>query len=434
VRPLRAAAAAALVIVAAACTNAGGGSEATTTAATTTAAPTTVPTSTSAAAPSSVGAPSTAPATATTLPAPAGDAFYTPPSPLPPGPPGDVIWARPFPVSGGAQGWLVLYRSTTVTGDPVAVSGVVIAPGPAAPAVPPGGRTVLAWAHGTTGLGDTCAPSATYPDGKATELAIAQYAVSQGWVYTATDYQGLGTPGGHPYAVGLAEGRDVLDSVRAAERLTGSGAAPTSKALVWGHSQGGGAAAFAGELQPTYAADVDLVGAIVGAPATEFDTIQANLDGGPNFGLALMPVVGFPAAYPSLSYGAILNAAGQQAVHQIADQCLGQITTEFAGRHASDYLVADPSQAPGWKDAIAANEAGQRTTPVPMFLYQGEADQIIPVAVSQTLLGKYCALGDVVERKTYPGKDHTSVIPAALPDILNYAADRLAGKAAPSSC
>jgi hypothetical protein len=37
-----------------------------------------------------------------------------------------------------------------------------------------------------------------------------------------TDYEGLGTPGTHPYLNGPSEGRRVLDMVRAARRLDGS--------------------------------------------------------------------------------------------------------------------------------------------------------------------------------------------------------------------
>ena len=71
---------------------------------------------------------------------------------------------------------------------------------------------------------------------------------------------------------------------------------------------------------------------------------------------------------------------------------------------------------------------------MPIFLYQGEADEIIPVGVSAALLQDYCALGVPVSRKTYPGADHTSVIPAAVVDILAFANDRLAGKPAPVGC
>jgi alpha-beta hydrolase superfamily lysophospholipase len=366
--------------------------------------------------------------------APAGDAFYTPPDPLPAGQPGDVIWSRPFNGPAGSLGYEVLYLSTTVDGHPVAVSGVVIVPGPGAVAAPPEGRTVLSWAHGTTGLGDACAPSRQYVAGTASEALLAQLAISRGFVYTATDYQGLGPPGDHPYVVGLSEGRNVLDAARAAERLSGSGAAPTSKVLVWGHSQGGGAALFAAELAPTYAPDLQVIGAIAGAPAAELATVAAANDGGPNAGFNLMALIGLHAAYPDLSYDAILNDAGKTAVATIDDECADVITRTYAGTHLTDFVTADPATAPGWSAAYAANEAGQVATPVPIFLYQGEADDIIPVAVSQALLQKYCALGVPVSRRTYPNTDHTSVIAAAVVDILGFVNDRVAGNPVTSGC
>jgi pimeloyl-ACP methyl ester carboxylesterase len=375
-----------------------------------------------------------APPTAGGADAPAGDAFYVPPSPLPAGQSGDIIWSRPFDGPGGAQGYEVLYLSTTVDDQAVAVSGVIIVPGPSAAAAPAQGRAVLSWAHGTTGLGDECAPSKQYPTGQAGELLLAQVAVGRGFVYAATDYQGLGPPGDHPFVVGLSEGRNVLDIARAAEHLPGSGATLTSKVVVWGHSQGGGAALFAAELAPTYSPDLQVVGAVAGAPATELSTVAAANDGGPNAGFLLMALVGFHAAYPNLSYDAVLNAAGMDAVATIDTECTNAINRDFGGTKLADYTTIDPATAPGWSDAYAANEAGQVTTSVPIFMYQGDADEVVPVAVSAAALQKYCALGVTVSRKTYPGADHTSVIPAALVDILGFVNDRLAGVPAPSSC
>src|SRR3954468_23571650 len=59
---------------------------------------------------------------------PDGDAFYTPPSPLPAGADGDVVWWRPLPDSAGTKGYLVLYRSRSATDTPIAVSGRVLVP------------------------------------------------------------------------------------------------------------------------------------------------------------------------------------------------------------------------------------------------------------------------------------------------------------------
>jgi hypothetical protein len=68
-------------------------------------------------------------------------------------------------------------------------------------------------------------------------------------VVAATDYEGLDTPGVHPYLVGLSEGRGVLDAARVTRYFTRI----NSTTLIFGHSEGGQAALFAGELAPRYA-------------------------------------------------------------------------------------------------------------------------------------------------------------------------------------
>ena len=54
--------------------------------------------------------------------------------------------------------------------------------------------------------------------------------------------------------------------MRAARNL--SGAHATNHFAVWGHSQGGHAALFSGELAPDYAPELKLVGVAAAAPAT----------------------------------------------------------------------------------------------------------------------------------------------------------------------
>ncbi len=136
------------------------------------------------------------------------------------GPPGSIIRAESMVgAPSRAATYRVLYRSTGLHGEPIAVSGVVIVPpGPA----PAGGRPVIAWAHPTTGVVPRCAPSLSpflFP-----LIPGLRDMIARGYVIAATDYPGLGTPGPHPYLVGLSEGRAVLDSVRAARALPEAGA------------------------------------------------------------------------------------------------------------------------------------------------------------------------------------------------------------------
>ena len=141
----------------------------------------------------------------------------------------------------GSSAWRILYASTGLDGEPIEVSGVVIASDLPAPT---GGRHVVAWAHPTTGVDDRCAPSA-FPEFFETIPHLTAL-MALDYVVVATDYPGLGTAGPHPYLVGLSEGRAVLDAVRAARELPKSGAG--KRFAVWGHSQGGHAALFAGQL------------------------------------------------------------------------------------------------------------------------------------------------------------------------------------------
>ena len=155
--------------------------------------------------------------------------------------PGAVLRVRPQ-IGGApanAKAFRVIYRSTGINGEPIAVSGTIIYPdGPA----PPEGRNVVAWAHYTTGVAQRCAPT-LLPNLSGT-IAGLEELLKRGYVVVATDYEGLGLPGVHAYLVGVSEAHSVLDSVRAARNL--SNAHATNRFIVWGHSQGGHAALFAG--------------------------------------------------------------------------------------------------------------------------------------------------------------------------------------------
>ena len=180
------------------------------------------------------------------------------------GRPGSII--RVWPLEGGGPGggdaFRILYRSTGLSGEPIAVSGAIFIPPGAAPA---GGRNVIAWAHPTSGVVEDCAPS-LMPDVSGMIWGLADM-LRQGYVVVATDYPGLGVPGMiHPYLIGVSEGRAVLDSVRAARDLPDAGA--SNRFAVWGHSQGGHASLYTGELAASYAPDLKLVGVAAAAPAT----------------------------------------------------------------------------------------------------------------------------------------------------------------------
>ncbi len=155
----------------------------------------------------------------------------------------------------------VVYRSTSEDGQPTVVSGSVFVPegGP-----PGGGWPVIAYGHGTTGIDEPCAPSLS--DSLLGSAQVVAALITKGYAVAFADYQGLGTPGVHPYTDSRTAGRNMIDAVRA---LRATFKDVSNRWGAYGGSQGGGAAWAAAEQARTYAPELDLVGAVAISPAAD---------------------------------------------------------------------------------------------------------------------------------------------------------------------
>ena len=363
--------------------------------------------------------------------------FYAPPTPIGDGEPGSVIRAERLETAPpGTRGWRVLYRSTAPDGEPVAVSGSVFAP--AAPA-DGGSRRVVAWAHPTTGIDRRCAPSID-ADGGAGAVPGLRGLLDAGYVVVATDYPGLGTPGPHPYLVGASEGPAVLDGVRAAGHLDGAGAGRS--VALWGHSQGGHAALFAGQLAPTYSPELDVVGVATAAPATELaELLQRDIGGLSGNVLASMALVSWSEVYADrgITLASVAEPTAIPLVELIADECLETTTQELVAVPEAEvlrlgFLDADPWSIPPWDTTLAENTPGATALRVPLFVAQGTADTVVWPGVTEAWVAERCAAGMVVEERTYQGRTHPEIAAAAAADVQDWIADRFAGHRAPSTC
>jgi pimeloyl-ACP methyl ester carboxylesterase len=361
---------------------------------------------------------------------PEGAGFYQAPQAPDDAKPGDLIWARPLPSPEGSEGYAVLHWTTTVDGRLVPVASVIFQP--AGPSLT-GPRPIMAWAHGTFGLGDRCAPSQGYFGGNGASLPVVQATVAEGLVFVATDYEGLGTAGPHPYMVNQAAGRNVLDSIRAAIHFTG--AKDDTPAVVMGQSQGGSAVLLAAELQPSYAPDVRLRGSVAISVPSRLDMLDSQLSGGPYFGYVLMAIHGFQAAYPELADDdEALTEAGHAAVERISEECAGEILEEFENHSESEFGTGVVLDGPEFSRILAENDPGKVKTDVPIFVVHGDADDTIPAANSRELVQRYCTLGATVTAKFYPEAGHIDVFFDALDDIVPFVRNRLAGTPSTSDC
>jgi acetyl esterase/lipase len=260
--------------------------------------------------------------------------------------------------------------------------------------------------------------------------------VQRGYAIVATDYPGLGTPGPHPYLVGLSEARAVLDSVRVAQFLSGGG----DRFAVWGHSQGGHAALYTGLLATTYAPDLKLVGAAAAAPATDLATLM-NDDFGSSGGKNLTAMTLWSW---SRVFGAPLNRVvvpeAIPVIDRLAAECIESILDISARQRTERPLerkflaVEDLAEAEPWRLLLARNTPGTLPSVIPVFLAQGTADTLVRPEVTRSYMTSLCRAGSAVRMVLLPKIGHAFIARDIAGDAIDWIADRFAGVPPATNC
>jgi alpha-beta hydrolase superfamily lysophospholipase len=360
---------------------------------------------------------------AAVIPAPKGlPAFYAVPTPIP-GVKGKLIKLQKVAVAGlhGTM-YRVMYSSLNLQNKYIAVTGVIAVPNGTPPL---GGFPVVSWGHGTDGMADVCAPSLS----PSSDIPLANNLLDQGWVVTATDYQGEGSPGLHPYIAGVLSARDTIDIVRVARQIK---AAHASKHyVVWGHSQGGHTAMFALHIGATYAPTLSLDGVVAGAPPSQFALLYTFLKSSPFRHYLLMAAGGLNKAYGNTAapLGAVLTPLGIKHIADLDKGCTSYVVQQLAGIDTSQLVKQDPFKVPAWKKVLMANDPQDFTKPsaAPLLMIQGGNDEQIPVVSTQILATHLCNIGQNLERWIYPGQSHAGVIGPSAADMIHWIGDRFAG-------
>jgi hypothetical protein len=333
-----------------------------------------------------------------------------------------------------AKGWRILYATRDYLGRPILSSGLVVLPDAAA-RKPASARSIVAWAHPTTGVARGCAPSlAGAPT--ATILGINEL-VASGHIVAATDYPGLGTAGPIGYLVGKGQAYATLDSVRAAKQIPEVGGG--NRVVIWGYSQGGHAALFASAFAGRYAPEFRLLGVAAVAPPTGLGALLIadinSLDG--------RVLTSFTLGSWAVKYGLPLPALASPgviaAINKVNRKCVTNVSDMldiFSAQRPLEerFLDRNPLQVPGWSDAIASNTIKGIGSGVPAVVLQGDADEIVRPQVTGSFVRASCLKGARIKFVILRNKGHGSSAKAAVPDAMNWINARFRGDPAPSSC
>jgi acetyl esterase/lipase len=223
----------------------------------------------------------------------------------------------------------------------------------------------------------------------------------------------------------------VLDAARAARYVKDAGAG--SKALVFGLSQGGHSALFAGELAASYAPELRVLGVAAVAPATAVEQALRQFGSvGALNELFVTIVAGYHAAYPQFDPAALLTPEALAQLPVVDQQC--DISGTYSASSAP-VLAHNPLDTPALAAIVHTNSPGNRAAGAPLLVVQGTGDQLVPQSLTDAFVSKACAAGDTVDYRLYPGANHGDPeLTASSTDIAAWFADRVDGTPATSTC
>ncbi|NUP26322.1 MAG: lipase [Nocardia sp.] len=339
--------------------------------------------------------------------------------------------AAPAVLPGSATAERILYTSTTVGAQSTVASAAVYFP-PGAP--PAGGWPIIAWAHGTVGLGDSCAYSVAGPGAVERDWAYLGKWLEQGYAIVAADYAGLGTPGEHPYLNGVVEAHNVVDAVRAA---SGHYPALSNKWVVVGQSQGGGAAVTTARHATEFGGPgLDYRGAVATGVPAYIENILALMGpgmppvklGAHTTGYALYLLNGLRTTYPELDVESLLSDSGRYWLERARTECLSPLGDALVadGVVIGDLFTRPLSDIPDLNGLLTRYlglpESGYDR---PLFLGQGLRDTDVITPETLRFAGVLAANRQPVTLKVYPA-DHDGTVNDSLPDSVPFVRDLFA--------
>ncbi|EGV63695.1 hypothetical protein PSN45_004230 [Yamadazyma tenuis] len=348
----------------------------------------------------------------TTLLPPSQDSFYSAPDGYESAEVGTILASRVAPAQIKSvvfdvhvKGvWQLLVRSTDSFGNPNVIVTTVFEPYNADPS------KLVTYQVAQDSANLDCAPSYGFTNGELirnivgeAETFLIQQALDEGYYVVSPDYEGLKSV----FTGGLQAGHAVLDSLRATLKSGNiTGVSSSAKTVVWGYSGGSLASGWAAALQPEYAPELasNLIGVALGGWVTNITATVTSVNAGIFSGLGASGIAGLSNEYSEL-YDFLKTAmpADKYALFARAyDNCLVEDVLEFpfddffygSDRYFTNGIsVLNTSPV---AEIIQNNTLGliaSNMPQIPVFVYHGQLDGIVPFAQAERVYDIWCAAG-----------------------------------------
>ncbi|WP_106397419.1 alpha/beta hydrolase family protein [Actinocorallia populi] len=329
-----------------------------------------------------------------------------------------------------SRAFVLTYVTVDAFGKRARSTGTVFVPRGRAPK---GGWPVISWAHGTSGLHDSCAPSRTGPALPERDWKYLASWMRQGYAVVASDYAGLGTRGLPAYLDGKTTAYNVVDMVLAAREFSGRhfprSARLARKWVTIGQSQGAGAAVYTARHATEFGGSrLDYRGAVgTGTPAYIENYL---LPLGPKVPpIALPPGLTAYLTYiftslrhvhPELGIDEILTPTGREYLSLAEKECVFTFEKHLKNVNVGDYFTSPPSALPGFRKTVRAYmgmpESGFDK---PFFMAHGLKDTDVPIPATLAYVGVLRSNRQPLTFKTY-ATDHSGTLSASLKHTVPF--------------
>ncbi|HFG6965199.1 alpha/beta fold hydrolase [Acinetobacter baumannii] len=348
-----------------------------------------------------------------------------------------------------AESSILTYKMLGQSGQEVQATSLVFTPNTPPPV---GGWPIVVWAHGTTGVADVCAPSkAALAD--STKDLISKL-LAAGYVVVAPDYEGLGTPGIHPFLNVKSEAFSITDAVVATRNYLLQRNLLTSKKWVTvGHSQGGHAAL--GAAQYASRAQLEYKGTVAVAPASNLGFIliageqsvaNATLDKKISMYAQLdtytaLVTAGIRNTQPTFDYPQVFTPQISSIAQQAETICSGPLGQAF-GAGMTQYVTEHNGTLDGYTrtqpNFMAVplvktfldkdSQPLQVKVTTPIIIYQGLADSTVPKVATDILISNATVVGTKINSYVTGNWDHGTAMSSNVDNIVGNVQSLLAAQ------
>ncbi|CAH6722315.1 putative lipase 1 [[Candida] jaroonii] len=341
---------------------------------------------------------------------PEDDSFYQPTDNFEHEEPGTILKIRKapyqmksihFPVN-VSNVWQILVRSEDALGNASAVVSTLFEP------YNSNNSRLVSYHVAEDAPNVNCGPSFAFAGGGFSsvvtklEMILIQSALNFGYYVLVPDYEGPLSA----FTVGPTAGYSILNSIRGVLQTDNvTNLSPDADVVLWGFSGGSFASSWAAGLAPTYAEDLssNLKGCALGGWLTNITSMFEIIEGSIFVGLTPNAIAGMTNQFPEFEtyIQSQLTDDRKKSYEEVYGFCLSDSIVNYV---FTDFFTGNRKYfRNGWKmfeDAafkkfldisiLGTNETDHIKPDIPIFLFHGEKDEIVPYKDSQRVYDVWC--------------------------------------------